>query len=531
MKGKGKAMAEINRAFDDDDFDLNWDFEDESEKSESTLEEGADQEDVVEQEEADADGDGTVVDLMEETTPADKESDYYVTAQDDFLDDNGNIVVMDNDNPDEGSRFELAWVDIDRISIATDRIRKSCNFENIHKSVRSTGLLEPIAVAPTRTEGYYVLLHGYKRLYACAKCGMTRVPCVVNNRIKTAEIPILEALYNQHSSYSMKEIVDYIDYLEKDKGIMNASLIEYLMQLNNGDYNKLKDVLEDEDPDIAGKLLEDQMSIAQAFKALETKRKKQSKEEKELAKTSKAYNNDSGMEIVAGSGEVGSEPDGLSDEQVNEMIIDPKNIDKDISEQSLDEMVENGKTMEGFEPHVQNYKEREIIDPAIRKAVMSRDNNTCQCCKRGGPDYVDILDLHHIKEVFLGGADTVENSIALCTNCHKQVHLYAYGKLHIPKSKTEDELNLAAEQAILAEDAVRKEKGKPEMTEDEKNEFKEHFKVIYAEEQNKYKRIVYLGNKIRSDMQARGMTLDKAKKEHPIDKIGRQKPGEKNQIA
>lgn len=526
--------------FDDDNI-LDFDFADDEIGTEDASENFTDASEETETEEKDSAVDeyGTEIDLesLQEDDEHREESYSVVTAQDDFIDNNGDIVVMDNDNPEDEKRFESTLVPIDRISIAADRIRKAPSYEALYKSVKSTGLLEPLIVAPTRTEGYYVLLHGYRRLQACAKCGMTKIPCIINNRVKTAEIPILEALYNQHTTYKMKEIVSYIDYLEKEKNIMNASLIEYLTQLNNGDYNKLKDILEDGDVDIADKLLNDEMSIAQAFKALETKRKKQSKEEKENQKANKVYAgtddpeseaSENGIGLVAGSGETVDGPS-LTDEQVKSVWLDPTKLDDGLEDESLDEMVAEGKEMEGFEPHKQDWRSRERIDPAIRKAVMSRDNNTCRCCKRGGPDYVDILDLHHIVEVFLGGEDSVENSVALCLNCHKQVHMYAYGQLHIPKTKTEEELKLGAEQAVLAENAQREKDGLPKMTEKEENDFKESYRVIYQEEQNKYKRIVRLGNKIREGMQQAGMNAERAKKEHPIDKIGRQKPGEKNQ--
>ena len=370
---------------------------------------------------------------------------------------------------------------------------------------------------------------------ACARCGMTKIPCTINNRVKTSEIPILEALYNLSTKYKMKEIVDYIEYLEKEKGIMSSSLIEYLTQMNSGDYNKLKDILEDNDPDILEKLLNDEISIGQAFKQLENKRKKQSREEKETQQAAKAYdeNKEEGetlaTEAIEESGATNEEDIELSPDEVKKIWLDPTKLDDNLDDEVLDDMVQEGNSMEGFEPHRQDWKDRERIDPGIRKAVMSRDRDTCQCCKRGGPDYVGILDLHHIVEVFLGGEDSVENSIALCLNCHRQVHDYAYGRLHIPKSKTPEELELDANKEVLNENAQREKDGKPKMTPAEEESFKESYKVIYHAEQNKYKRIVKLGNVIREGMRMRGISLDKAKKEHPIDMVGRNKPGEKNQ--
>lgn len=568
-------MADIDdkSKFDDSDFNMNWGFADDSddldfgdsdkpeekeehaepaEKTEKVPEdtedtsEGSEQSIEDESDDLDngADEYGTEVDLKESgLTDEDEEPEYSVVtaAEDDFIDDNGDIVVMDTENPNDEHIFDTKMIPIEKISIAADRIRIGSSYESLYKSIRSTGLLEPITVAPTRTDGYYVLLHGYRRLQACAKCGMKLIPCTVNNRVKTAEIPILEALYNQNTQYSMKEMVQYINYLEKEKNIMNASLIEYLLQLNNGDYNKLKDILEDDDPDIAGKLLEDQTSIAQAFKALENKRKKMTREEQENARANKAYSSTenpdaekdgeaTGMESVAGSGEMG-DGEGLTDEQIKALAIDPTKLDAGIDGEELDEMVEDGKQMDCVAPHKQDWKDRERIDPAIRKAVMSRDNNTCQCCKRGGPDYVDILDLHHIVEVFLGGADTVENGIALCLNCHKQVHLYAYGQLHIPKTLRGEELTAMIDKAVIDENTMLESQGKPKMDKAAEDDFREMKKLAYKEEQNKYKRIVKLGNVIREGMMQKGRNADQMKKEHPIDKIGRQKPGEKNQIA
>ena len=65
----------------------------------------------------------------------------------------------------------------------------------------------------------------------------------------------------------------------------------------------------------------------------------------------------------------------------------------------------------------------------------------------------------------------------------------------------------------------------------QKKEIRQQYLATYKEEQNKYKRIVVLGNVIRKGLQMKGMKLEGAKKEHPIDKIGRQMPGQKNTIA
>lgn len=482
--------------------------------------------DSIKYESIDADHDGAILDkdsLMSESfDTVDKDAD--------FISDTGEIVVMDN--KESTDNFVLQYIDIKNIAIVK-RIRKNTtNVEDLVQSIKSTGLLEPLVVAPTATEGFYVLLAGFRRIMACARAGKRMIPCIVNTKVSIPEIPVLEALYNHSKSYTIREIVDYIDYLEKQKGIMSASMIEYLLQLNSGDYTKLKDILNDNDEDIVSKLFDGIYTIDMAFKKLEQRRKKESAEEKENKKAAKVYEDteESGADKIAGSGEESEEDAALTDEEIASLAISVDDL-SNVDDVSLDDMVEESNSMEGFEPHRQNPNEREIIDPAIRKAVMSRDNNTCQCCLRGGPDYVDILDLHHIVEVYLGGVDSVENSITLCLNCHKQVHSFAFNQLHIPKSKTTDELNIEIDSFISKIDLKNKEEGKDPLTDREKDEIRQHRIAIYEEEQSKYKRIVKLGNVIRKGLQQKHIKLEQAKKEHPIDKIGRQKPGQKNSIA
>lgn len=525
-----------NLEFDDDSIEENWDNTDiiDSDSVEN-LNNSSDSEDDL-----GADKDGVFVNLVESTADEpeidDSELDTYFmsAAHNDFIDDTGNIVVMDKNNQNDGKCFESKDIQLDRITLAADRIRATGSYETIYQSIKNTGLLEPIIVAPTMTEGYYVLLHGFRRLQACAKLGFKTIPCIINHRVKTAEIPILEALYNHNAVYKMKEIVKYIDYLQKEKNILNASLIEYLCQLNNGDYNKICDMREDDDPDIWGKVIEDQLTIANGFKALEKRRAKETKEEQEIKTSEKVHDDNSEnneMNNITGSGETTDGSETLSDEEVEKLMIDPASLNDDIEDSDLDAMVAEGKKMDGFEGHQQDYKQRERIDPAIRKAVMSRDNNTCQCCKRGGPDYVDILDLHHIVEVYLGGRDTVDNGITVCLNCHKQIHLYAMGQLYIPKEKTEAEIESDVAQKILARNSEREAANLAALSKDDEEEIRSNYVTIYNEERNKYKRIVKLGNIIRKGIQQRGLKVENVKREHPIYNIGRQKPGEKNVIG
>lgn len=409
---------------------------------------------------------------------------------DEFISDTGDIVVMSNNEADEDA-FEIEYIDIEKI-IVVKPIRKPKSVSGLTRSIKSTGMISPITVGYTATKGIYVLLDGMRRLIACANAGKKRVPCVVNKNISTNEIPIIAAMYNQKQAYTMQEIVDYIEYIEKEKGIMSASMIEFLLQLNSGDYVKLKDVLEDNDDEIVGRLFSGVFTIDQAFRKLEQKRKKQSVEEQENSRAEAVYENEekSGIINVAGAGEV-------ADGEAVNIDISADSIDDGLYDKSLTSMVEEGNKMPAFQPHKQNVGQREYIDPSVRKAVMARDNFTCACCRKGGQSYIDILDFHHILPVFLGGTDSVDNGIMLCVACHRLVHLYSTGDLTIPKEKTSDEFE--------------------EMTPEERG--------VYEDEQMRFKRIVKLGTVIREGIEKKGMSREEYKKEHPNTGIGRRKPG------
>ena len=54
---------------------------------------------------------------------------------------------------------------------------------------------------------------------------------------------------------------------------------------------------------------------------------------------------------------------------------------------------------------------------SVRSRVIARDGE----CRRCGLDH-DIQH-HHVVPLSSGGADTVENCVALCSYCHRELHL------------------------------------------------------------------------------------------------------------
>lgn len=432
-----------------------------------------------EDEDSGADDEGSILDnnsLMDEP-----EKSVVVSHDNDFISETGDIQVMDP--VDNGDNFKLIYIDIENIAIVK-RIRKSNNVEDLVKSIRSTGLLEPLTVAPTAADGVYVLLDGYRRILACARCGKRRIPCVVNLKVSVPDIPIIEAMYNHSKKYGIQEIVEYIDYLEKQKGIMSASMIEYLLQMNSGDYTKLKDILNDDDEDIVSKLMAGTYDIATAFKKLEQRRKKESAEERELKKTEKAYDSaDDEVDHLKDSGEY-ADNDELSEEEMSKLAINASELN-DVEDEDLGDLIKESNSIEGFEKaHKQDPKYRERLDPKLRKSVLVRDDNTCKICGISGMEFVEVLDIHHIQEVYLGGSDDIDNLITACTVCHKLIHLYGRGELHM---RPIEELS--------------------------------------ESEQLRFKKIVKLGTIIRKGMALKGIKKEQLKNMDNTETIGRTKPG------
>jgi 5-methylcytosine-specific restriction enzyme A len=66
-------------------------------------------------------------------------------------------------------------------------------------------------------------------------------------------------------------------------------------------------------------------------------------------------------------------------------------------------------------------------NPYVVVEVLGRANGICERCRSEAPfkrrkDNSPYLEVHHRIRLADGGEDTVENAIALCPNCHRQLH-------------------------------------------------------------------------------------------------------------
>ncbi|WP_170869051.1 HNH endonuclease, partial [Pseudomonas aeruginosa] len=65
--------------------------------------------------------------------------------------------------------------------------------------------------------------------------------------------------------------------------------------------------------------------------------------------------------------------------------------------------------------------------PWVAENARRRAKGRCELCGEPAPfkrkDGTPYLETHHIEWLANGGADTVENTVALCPNCHRKMHI------------------------------------------------------------------------------------------------------------
>lgn len=93
-------------------------------------------------------------------------------------------------------------------------------------------------------------------------------------------------------------------------------------------------------------------------------------------------------------------------------------------------------------------------NPYIIIEALERADGICELCRKEAPfikikDGLPFLEVHHIKPLANGGKDTIENTVALCPNCHREAH---HG---INREKIMKKLNTAQDNASLFSSSMR----------------------------------------------------------------------------
>ena len=67
-----------------------------------------------------------------------------------------------------------------------------------------------------------------------------------------------------------------------------------------------------------------------------------------------------------------------------------------------------------------------VRDAEVVAWVLAQASGHCECCEAPAPffreDGSPFLEVHHVQRLADGGEDTVNNAVALCPNCHRELH-------------------------------------------------------------------------------------------------------------
>ena len=65
-------------------------------------------------------------------------------------------------------------------------------------------------------------------------------------------------------------------------------------------------------------------------------------------------------------------------------------------------------------------------DPKVKAWVLKEANGKCECCDAEAPfttpEGEHFLEVHHLRRLADCGSDTITNTVALCPNCHREMH-------------------------------------------------------------------------------------------------------------
>lgn len=65
-------------------------------------------------------------------------------------------------------------------------------------------------------------------------------------------------------------------------------------------------------------------------------------------------------------------------------------------------------------------------DAKVKAWVLQNSAGACEGCGKPAPfsgvDGTPYLETHHVRHLADGGPDTINNTIALCPNCHREIH-------------------------------------------------------------------------------------------------------------
>lgn len=442
MNSEDDSGSEDSEDSDDDD---EYDWEEQSEDSEESDEDFEGHSEDVEEQEDFNEGVSDTSNEIEEDSEEDDTEDFNVDESEYEKAENESRINADDyvdygetkDGAEERA-LNLLSLTSDKFSLSTEVIKigeiglseptkrgRQKTMIGLTQSVKDMGILTPIHVMKVAeedaTEDYkYVLIDGLRRMFGAIKNGMTEICATVwdfEDKEKGMELLLpLSLMLNRQQKRQWSEVWDLYRILELQSAITPGTL-EFLLQLEAGDAMRLKDVMLCDYSEVKEALLSGEKNLDACYKMLQKMRK----DEDQLGKDDATGFGDTvdGAEEVAGDVTEGSEQ--LTDQDVLELLEMADNLDDD-SEVSSDDFSDMSTPDSDFVDQ-QKVGERHPLDPALRQAVLARDDFTCRCCGiRMVGVRLGLIAAHHILPVHVGGKDTLENLVTLCTNCHISLH-------------------------------------------------------------------------------------------------------------
>lgn len=312
------------------------------------------------------------------------------------------------------------------------------------KSIQEMGVCTPIHVLKLKdldeeeleilqeegeaTPPKYLLIDGLRRTYAALKTGYVDIPAKIwefKDEDLGQKLAFEIGLWlNRAQKHKWSELWDLYQLLEARSQI-KPSMFEFLFQLEPGDALKLKEVMLSEYDEFKQQLLASEKSLEQCYKALMKKRKEE--DEMEIADNTGLSDTTEDAEAITDN----VQQVNLDDEEVKRLM--ELNLSGDLVDVSEDDF--NELNTEEFIVQDRKKNANSYTDPRNRKAVLIRDNFTCQCCGTGGVAFLDVIVVHHLFPVAYGGPDTINNLICLCQSCHLTLHVAQYNKGRLPMTK------------------------------------------------------------------------------------------------
>lgn len=365
----------------------------------------------------------------------------------------GFVEVKDNEervsnalNLNKGN-FVLKYGEIEFSDLsATEPIKKGRKetYLGLTTSIKELGILTPIHVMVT--EGYaewldggreedfkgfkYIIVDGFRRVYGGLKNGLKGCMAVIwefeDKDLGSQLLTSLSRLLNKVQTHSWSEVWYLYQVLELHTS-MSPGTLEYLLSLESGDAMKLKDIMLCDYDDVKGELLSNKKTLSQCYNILQKYRKEEDK---------LMMDDTRGISEVDNAEEIVDKEDkaSLSDNEVMELLDMIDDYSGELSEEDFDELAGND-----IENERQKVGERHPLDPALRAAVLARDEYCCQVSGlgKGLPAEIalSILNVHHIIPVHANGEDTMENLITVSLDVHTLIHIIERrnGKLGMKK--------------------------------------------------------------------------------------------------